>query len=75
MAGRGTDIKLGGNKDFIEEGKINDIEKIKKDETKVKRLGGLCSLLEQKDMKADELTISLEVEQEDKETREVQYFL
>ena len=41
MAGRGTDIKLGGNKDFIEEGKINDIEQIKNDETKVKKLGGL----------------------------------
>ena len=41
MAGRGTDIKLGGNKDFIEEGKINDIEQIKKEELKVKNLGGL----------------------------------
>ena len=30
MAGRGTDIKLGGNKDFIEEGKVNDVEQIKK---------------------------------------------
>ena len=42
MAGRGTDIKLGGNKDFVEEGKVNDIEKIKIDEEKVKKLGGLC---------------------------------
>ena len=41
MAGRGTDIKLGGNKDFEEEGKKNDINQIKKDETKVKELGGL----------------------------------
>ncbi len=41
MAGRGTDIKLGGNKDFVEDGKINDLEKIKKDESKVKELGGL----------------------------------
>ena len=41
MAGRGTDIKLGGNKNFIEEGKINDIEQIKKEELKVKNLGGL----------------------------------
>ena len=41
MAGRGTDIKLGGNKDFIEEGKINDIEQIKKDESKIKNIGGL----------------------------------
>ena len=41
MAGRGTDIKLGGNKDFEEEGKKNDINQIKKNETKVKELGGL----------------------------------
>ncbi|RPG94454.1 MAG: preprotein translocase subunit SecA [Candidatus Pelagibacter sp. TMED263] len=41
MAGRGTDIKLGGNKDFVEDGKANDIEQFKKDETKVKNLGGL----------------------------------
>ena len=40
MAGRGTDIKLGGNKDFIEvnETKLNDH---KKNELKVKDLGGL----------------------------------
>ncbi len=41
MAGRGTDIKLGGNKDFVEDGKINNIKQIKKDESKVKELGGL----------------------------------
>jgi len=41
MAGRGTDIKLGGSKDFIEEGKMNDLEQIKKNEKKVKELGGL----------------------------------
>ena len=41
MAGRGTDIKLGGNKDFVEEGKTNDEVQIKKDESKVKDLGGL----------------------------------
>ena len=41
MAGRGTDIKLGGNKEFIEEGKKNDLEKIKIDENKVKENGGL----------------------------------
>ena len=41
MAGRGTDIKLGGNKDFLEEGKLNSLEEFKKDETKVKNLGGL----------------------------------
>ena len=41
MAGRGTDIKLGGNKDFIEHGKQNDLKQIKKDETAVKYSGGL----------------------------------
>ena len=41
MAGRGTDIKLGGSRDFIEDGKKNDIEQIKKDEVKVKEIGGL----------------------------------
>ena len=41
MAGRGTDIKLGGNKDFVEEGKINDFDQIKKDEQNIKSLGGL----------------------------------
>ena len=41
MAGRGTDIKLGGNKDFTAENNTNNIEKSKKDEKKVKDLGGL----------------------------------
>ena len=41
MAGRGTDIKLGGNRDFIEEGKINNLEEYKENELKVKNLGGL----------------------------------
>ena len=41
MAGRGTDIKLGGNKDFIEEGEKNDISEFKKNENEVKKLGGL----------------------------------
>ena len=30
MAGRGTDIKLGGNKDFKEEGFSNDLNELKK---------------------------------------------
>ena len=42
MAGRGTDIKLGGNKNFLENGKQNDLEKFEKDEVKVKSFGGLC---------------------------------
>ena len=41
MAGRGTDIKLGGNKDFIQDGKKGDINEIKENESKVKNLGGL----------------------------------
>ncbi len=41
MAGRGTDIKLGGNKDFTEKGKDINIDEYKKNEIKVKGLGGL----------------------------------
>ena len=41
MAGRGTDIKLGGNKDFNEDGKKNDLSEFKMNEKKVKDLGGL----------------------------------
>ena len=41
MAGRGTDIKLGGNKDFLYDGKKEDEKEIKKNEEKVKSLGGL----------------------------------
>ena len=44
MAGRGTDIKLGGNKDFIEDGKKVDINEIKKNESQVKDLGGVVIL-------------------------------
>ena len=45
MAGRGTDIQLGGNKNFIvneEKKKSEEMEKIKIDKEKVKHLGGLC---------------------------------
>ena len=41
MAGRGTDIKLGGNKDFVYEGKKEDEKEVKRNEEKVKSLGGL----------------------------------
>ena len=44
MAGRGTDIKLGGNKDFVLDGKKENIEKIRVSEKKVKELGGLFIL-------------------------------
>ena len=38
MAGRGTDIKLGGNKDFFDNSEKNNLEEI---ENNVKNLGGL----------------------------------
>jgi preprotein translocase subunit SecA len=41
MAGRGTDIKLGGNKDFIIEDKKINISEFKESESKVKNFGGL----------------------------------
>ena len=41
MAGRGTDIKLGGNKDFIYDGKKDDLSDVKQNEDRVKNLGGL----------------------------------
>ena len=44
MAGRGTDIQLGGNKNLIIEGfeqEKKDLEKIKFDKEKVKKFGGL----------------------------------
>jgi len=41
MAGRGTDIKLGGNKDFIFDGKKENESEVKQNENKVKSLGGL----------------------------------
>ena len=40
MAGRGTDIKLGGNKDFIEKEKVNSDEFVQ-DNKNVKKSGGL----------------------------------
>ena len=36
MAGRGTDIKLGGNKDYFEDGKDNNLKEYKENELKVK---------------------------------------
>lgn len=41
MAGRGTDIKLGGNKDYKEEGVINNANEYLNNQKKVKDLGGL----------------------------------
>ena len=72
MAGRGTDIKLGGNKDFVQDGIINDIDEYKKNESKV-NLG--VYMIERKDTKVGELTISLEVDLEDKEIRFNNFFI
>jgi preprotein translocase subunit SecA len=41
MAGRGTDIQLGGNKDFKDEDNQKGLLQIKEDKEKVKSLGGL----------------------------------
>ena len=41
MAGRGTDIKLGGNKDYIENNQKINLHEHKDNERKVKDLGGL----------------------------------
>ena len=41
MAGRGTDIKLGGNKDYFKENKNISDKEFEDEETKVKKLGGL----------------------------------
>ena len=42
MAGRGTDIQLGGNKDFRDNDNQKELSQIKEDKEKVKSLGGLC---------------------------------
>jgi preprotein translocase subunit SecA len=41
MAGRGTDIQLGGNKDFRDEDNQKELIQINEDKEKVKSLGGL----------------------------------
>ncbi len=41
MAGRGTDIQLGGNKNLIDKNSSENSEQIQKDKAKVKSLGGL----------------------------------
>ena len=41
MAGRGTDIQLGGNKDFKDEDNQKESGQIREDKEKVKSLGGL----------------------------------
>ena len=41
MAGRGTDIQLGGNKDFRDEDNQKELAQIQEDKEKVKSFGGL----------------------------------
>jgi preprotein translocase subunit SecA len=41
MAGRGTDIQLGGNKDFKDEDNQKNLDQIEEDKGKVKLFGGL----------------------------------
>ena len=41
MAGRGTDIQLGGNKNFVGENNSSNSEDIEKNKEEVKKLGGL----------------------------------
>ena len=41
MAGRGTDIQLGGNKDFRDKDNQKELSQIKEDKERVKSLGGL----------------------------------
>ena len=74
MAGRGTDIKLGGNKDFVEEGIKTDIDKIKKDEAKVKELGGLFIIGTERH-ESRRIDNQLREDLEDRVMREALYFI
>ena len=67
-------LNLEGNKDYKDENIKIDIDLIKKNEKKVKDLGGLF-ILELKDMKVEELIISYVVEQVDKEILEALFFI
>ena len=74
MAGRGTDIKLGGNKDYTEDGSKNNLEEHKKNELKVKEAGGLCIIGTERH-ESRRIDNQLEVDQEGKEILVLQYFL
>ena len=78
MAGRGTDIQLGGNKNFIDENitpEKTKLEKIKSEKLKKLRMLGDYILLEQRDMKVEELTTNYEVDLEDKVIQDHPYFI
>ena len=53
MAGRGTDIKLGGNKDFFDSGESDNIS-LQKNEDKVKNSGGLFIIGTERQLKVEE---------------------
>ena len=74
MAGRGTDIKLGGNKDFIFEGKKENETLIKQNEKKVKELGGL-SIIGTERHESRRIDNQLRVEPEGRAILEAQSFL
>ena len=57
MAGRGTDIKLGGNKDFVFDGKKENLADIKKMKTRLKVLVVFLSLV-LSDTRVEELIIN-----------------
>ena len=73
MAGRGTDIKLGGNKDFEDNGEKNDIIEFKKNEEEVKKLGGLLIIGTERH-ESRRIDNQLRGRSEDKEILEVQFF-
>ena len=74
MAGRGTDIKLGGNKDFIEEGIVSSAQEFKQNELKVKDLGGLFIIGTERH-ESRRIDNQLRGRSGNKETLDPQYFL
>ena len=74
MAGRGTDIKLGGNKDFIINEISSDLNQHKKNELKVKDSGGLFIIGTERH-ESRRIDNQLRGRSEDRETPGLQFFL
>ena len=74
MAGRGTDIKLGGNKNFFEKNGKTDLNEIDKDREEIKSLGGLFIIGTERH-EVEELITSLGVVLEDRGTLAAQSFI
>ena len=53
MAGRGTDIQLGGNTSDVVDNKISNVEKVKDNQNRALKSGGLF-VLGTESMKAEE---------------------